>query len=295
MIGTHHEGDQQKRQKSRWRDCFRRMRHLLYFKLQAMTAQRIPAQARHALSVADDTRRLAKHLAATHSLSRSQAEAYIEGGYVRVNDTVIESPQHRVKGTERIVLDTQAKLTPNVPMTILWHKPAGIACEAPLDRDSKLIGAASRSGSDRSGIRFVQRHLKDQICATPLETGASGLVVLTQDFPVKRKLIQDRAVVEHEVIVEVQHNPKLEASEALLDKALRTLSRDYAKVTINKQTDTITGLRFAVKGYEAGQTAAACVRVGLEVEAMKRLRIGRMPLAGLDVGQWRFLMGYERF
>jgi len=28
---------------------------------------------------------------------------------------------------------------------------------------------------------------------------------------------------------------------------------------------------------------------------MRRIRVGRIPLAGLEVGQWRFLMGYEKF
>ncbi|MEO8599167.1 MAG: RNA-binding protein, partial [bacterium] len=34
---------------------------------------------------------------------------------------------------------------------------------------------------------------------------------------------------------------------------------------------------------------------GLTVEALRCIRIGRMPLAGLPVGQWRYLLGYERF
>jgi len=38
-----------------------------------------------------------------------------------------------------------------------------------------------------------------------------------------------------------------------------------------------------------------CDSVGLKIEAMKRLRVGRMPLSQLPVGQWRYLMPYERF
>lgn len=237
----------------------------------------------------NDTLRLAKHLAATHKLSRAQAEQYIEGGYVRVNGVVIERPQHRIKadGSELIELDSQAKLAPILPMTILWHKPPGILAQATADKACEGITLASRASTDRSGVRLLQRHLKEQICATPLETGASGLVVLTQDFPVKRKLIQDNALNEHEIIVDVAG----EVSE----QQFRALNRPPMKVAISKQTDKITGLRFAIKGYAPGSIAAQCQHVGLEIEAMRRIRVGRIVLSGLEVGQWRFLMGYERF
>lgn len=238
---------------------------------------------------AQDTLRLAKHLAATHNLSRAQAEQYIEGGYVRVNGVVIESPQHRVKGdsSERLELDSQAKLAPIVPMTILWHKPSGMPAQGTTDKACAGITLANRASIDRSGIRLLQRHLKEQVCVTPLETGASGLVVFTQDFPIKRKLIQDNAFVENEMIVDVAG----EVSE----QQLRGLNRPPMKVAMSKQTDKITGLRFAIKGYAAGSIAAQCQHVGLQIEAMRRIRVGRIPLAGLEVGQWRFLMGYERF
>jgi 23S rRNA pseudouridine2604 synthase len=38
-----------------------------------------------------------------------------------------------------------------------------------------------------------------------------------------------------------------------------------------------------------------CSALGLEILAIKRIRIGRLPLAGLPEGQWRYLMPYERF
>jgi 23S rRNA pseudouridine2604 synthase len=237
----------------------------------------------------NDSLRLAKHLAALHTLSRAQAEQYIEGGYVRVNGVVIESPQHRVKGdgSERIELDSQAKLAPILPMTILWHKPSGIPSESTTDKACEGITLASRASTDRSGIRLLQRHLKEQVCVTPLETGASGLVVFTQDFPIKRKLIQDNALNEHEIMVDV--------AGTVSEQQLRGLNRPPMKVAMSKQTDKITGLRFAIKGYAPGSIAAQCQHVGLEIEAMRRLRVGRIPLSGLEVGQWRFLMGYERF
>ena len=38
-----------------------------------------------------------------------------------------------------------------------------------------------------------------------------------------------------------------------------------------------------------------CEQVGLRVVALKRIRIGRLPMAGLPPGQWRYLQPGERF
>ena len=54
-------------------------------------------------------------------------------------------------------------------------------------------------------------------------------------------------------------------------------------------------LRFALKGIRAGQVAAMCAAVGLSLVSLRRIRIGRVPLARLPEGQWRYLQGWERF
>jgi 23S rRNA pseudouridine2604 synthase len=243
--------------------------------------------------------RLAKRLAEMLSCSRSQAEQYIAGGWVRVDGRVVESPQQRVTN-EKIELDRDASLLDSVPMTVLLHKPAGFDWGNELGRDRKpavaLLTEANRSRADKSGVRLLKRHLKDQESVTPLEFGASGLIVFTQDFPIKRKLWDDRATVENELVVNVTG----EVTDAALNALNRPLiinDRPFlsAKVSVTTQADTTTGLRFAVKGGEPGRIATACERVGLAVVAMKRIRVGRVPMAGLEPGQWRFLLAHERF
>jgi 23S rRNA pseudouridine2604 synthase len=54
-------------------------------------------------------------------------------------------------------------------------------------------------------------------------------------------------------------------------------------------------LRFALKGELPGQIAYFCESVGLRITAMKRLRIGRVAMSGLQVGHWRYLLPNERF
>jgi 23S rRNA pseudouridine2604 synthase len=243
--------------------------------------------------------RLAKRLAEMLPCSRSQAEQYIEGGWVRVNGRVVESPQERVTN-EKIELDRDASLLDSVPMTVLLHKPAGFDWSNELGQGRKpalaLLTEASRSRMDKSGVRLLKRHLKDHDSVTPLEFGASGLLVFTQDFSIHRRLWEDRATVENELVVDVAGT----VSEAALNALNRPVIVNdrvllSAKVSVTTQADKTTGLRFAVKGSEPGRIATACERVGLTVVAMKRIRVGRVPMAGLEPGQWRFLLAHERF
>ncbi len=54
-------------------------------------------------------------------------------------------------------------------------------------------------------------------------------------------------------------------------------------------------LRFALKGIDPSLLPWMCEQVGLAVVAIRRIRIGRLPLAGLPAGQWRSLLPHERF
>ena len=54
-------------------------------------------------------------------------------------------------------------------------------------------------------------------------------------------------------------------------------------------------LRFALKGVRPGQLQAMCAQVGLQVVSIRRLRIGRVSLAKMPVGAWRYLPVGERF
>ena len=130
----------------------------------------------------------------------------------------------------------------------------------------------------------------------PLEVGAGGLLVFTQDWRVARKLLEDAAVIEHELIVEVE-------GEVPADTLLRLnqgLSSDghplpRVKVSINSANEGKSKLRFAVKGTHPGLIAYLCERVGLKILSLKRIRVGRVLLTTLPIGQLRYLQPHERF
>lgn len=244
--------------------------------------------------------RLAKRLAEMLGCSRREAEQYIEGGWVSVDGVVVEEPQFRV-ADQPVVLSPDASLLATTAVTLLLHKPAGHEARARASGDpgiptaAQLLTAASQSPLDRSNIRPLKKHFSSVELATPLATAASGLVVFSQDWRVLRKLREDARLLEHEVVVEVSGQLTPGGLERL-NRIDHGLTYEGARLTPAKVSwQSEKRLRFALKGEVPGQIAHMCESVGLQVEAMKRLRVGRMALSQLAPGQWRYLMPYERF
>jgi 23S rRNA pseudouridine2604 synthase len=246
--------------------------------------------------------RLAKRLADMLACSRREAEQYIEGGFVTVDGVVVEEPQFRVQ-SESIVVSQGASLLALSPVTILLHKPAGYESrdaahasgDAGIPTAMQLLTAANQAPGDRSGIRPLKKHFSSAELLTPLATAASGLVVFSGDWRVVRKLREDARQLEHEVVVEVSGNILPGGLERLnrIDHGFSYQGALLPPAKVSWQSEK--RLRFALKGELPGQIAYLCESVGLQVTAMKRLRVGRMPLSQLPVGQWRYLMPYERF
>jgi 23S rRNA pseudouridine2604 synthase len=230
--------------------------------------------------------RLAKRVAALAACSRREAELLIESGAVQVDGVRSLLPQARVLPSQHVSIEAGARPAPIAPVTLLLHKPAGVSMEAA----AQLLIEQNLQPPASTGQRMptvLPRHLAGQRCVSPLEASASGLVVFTQVWGVARRLTEDASLIEHEVMVDV--------AGAVSDDALARLARPAVRVSINRQAEGRTGLRFALKGLQPEQIARLCEGAGLHVEAIKRIRIGRVPLAGLPPGQWRFALAHERF
>ena len=280
----------------------------------ARPAARLPAP-RPPAPQPDEGERLSKRVMQLKGCSRKEAEQYIEGGWVQVNGVVVEEPQHRVD-QQRITLDPNASLLDLAPVTLLLNKPAGhtdgleelpplrAGAPRPPARGRKgpppnarsLLTPAQHWQDDASGTRVLKRHFQHLEADVELETGASGLVVFTQDWRTTRKLSEDMALMEHEFVVEVHGEVAPDAlkpiTHALKDDRL---ALPQVKVSVNSSTPDKSRLRFAIKGSHPGLVAYLCEKAGLEIVAMRRIRIGRVALSDLPVGQWRYLGAHEKF
>lgn len=232
--------------------------------------------------------RLSKVVASRLSCSRSEAEQYITQGWVRVDGQVVEEPQVRVAATQQVAVDPQARLQPPVSATLLVHKPAGMA-EGPL---RALLGAAHRWAGDDSGVRRIKSHAVGLEALLALPPEASGLAVFSQDVRIVRKLVQDANTLEQELVAEVR-GTLAPHGLARLCKGLVFEGSALPPARVSWQSEA--RLRFALKGITPQWVPWMCAQVGLELIALKRIRIGRVPLAGLPPGQWRYLRPGDGF
>ena len=78
-----------------------------------------------------------------------------------------------------------------------------------------------------------------------------------------------------------------------LTRAAQAEARGGVQLRVSRQSER--RLRLAHKGLGAGRITALCLGAGLAPVLIRRLRIGRVPLAGLPPGQWRYLPAHHRF
>ena len=238
-----------------------------------------------------DPVRLAKRVADLARCSRAEAEQYIQGGWVTVDGQVVEAPQQLVS-SETVEIDPDANLQASEPATILLHKPPGLDAIAGRKPAAALVTSATRWLDDPSGIRPLQRHFLRLTPLVPLDPEASGLMVLTQDDRVWRRLTEDGDRIEQEFIVEVAGDIAPYGLRRL-NHGLGYHGRQLPPCKVSWQNEI--RLRFAIKAAQPGQLRDMCAQVGLDVVAIRRIRIGRIPLGKLPVGHWRYLPAGERF
>ncbi len=269
--------------------------------------------------------RLSKRIMQLRDCSRREAEQYIEAGFVCVDGVVVQEPSCRVT-TQTVAVDAHASLLNLMSVTLILNKPVGwtdglepLPLKKPVARSMAAgqAGASDRSMAraprgpqnvrtlltpeqhskhDHSGVRFLKSHLAKLDASVPLEYEASGLVAFTQDFRVQRKLMEDMAFIEQELIIDVRGEVLPDAlrpiERAMRDERLRL--PDF-KISVGSANPERSKLRLAVKGSHLGLALYLCELAGLEILALRRIRLGRVSLGDLEEGTWRYLAEGERF
>jgi 23S rRNA pseudouridine2604 synthase len=240
--------------------------------------------------------RLAKRLAEQEQCSRREAELHITAGNVQVDGKVVQLPETRVRPEQQVTLRSGAQPEAVPPVTLLMNKPAGYTQGRPYGRvrsAHSLLGDASMAQVDTPmPLLVLAQHFKNLESFLPLPLPASGLIVYTQDKRVARKLGEEGMWLEQECIVGVEgqiHEDGLE----LMKAGLPIGKRQLPPCRVSWQNEN--HLRFALKGIAPDEIDAMCTEVGLRVVSLRRLRIGRLSLAKVPEGQWRYLMPWERF
>jgi 23S rRNA pseudouridine2604 synthase len=159
-----------------------------------------------------------------------------------------------------------------------------------------LIKAENRWADDPSPETFHPTQLRSLVPAGRLDIDSVGLLILTQDGRVAKTLIGEDTVIEKEYLVRVQYTKPGTLPEADLKKLCFGLWMDgKALLPAKVRWQNEDQLSFTLKEGKKRQIRRMCDMVGLKVLGLKRVRIGKVKLGDLPVGQWRYLRPEEQF
>ncbi|HTJ92938.1 MAG TPA: pseudouridine synthase, partial [Pararobbsia sp.] len=248
--------------------------------------------------------RLSKRMSELGLCSRREADEWIEKGWVLVDGQRIDTLGTKVRPDQQIEIVATARMQQANLVTILIHKPVGYVSGQPEDDylpAAALITAETQWADDESGIRFQPVHLRSLAPAGRLDIDSTGLLVMTQDGRVARQLIGADSDVDKEYLVRVSFNgiekdvrAAFPADRlALLCHGLSLDDQPLRPAQVEWQNPE--QLRFVLREGKKRQIRRMCELVGLEVEGLKRIRIGNVMLGNLPQGQWRYLRPGETF
>jgi 23S rRNA pseudouridine2604 synthase len=230
--------------------------------------------------------------------SRREADEWIEAGWVRVDGRLAVLGQ-RAHADAVITIDPRARAEQARRVTILLHKPMGFVsgqAEDGHEPASVLVTRANRWEGDTSGIEFQGGHLRHLAPAGRLDIDSTGLLVLTQDGRIAKRLIGDETRVEKEYLVRVAYTQPGRLPDEELERLRHGLWLDEVQLRparVSWQNED--QLRFVLREGRKRQIRRMCELVGLQVLGLKRVRIGSVVLGPLPPGQWRYLRDDEKF
>jgi 23S rRNA pseudouridine2604 synthase len=239
--------------------------------------------------------RLSKIMAARGMCSRREADRYIERGLVLVGGQVVSELGTKVSPDAHIELAEAGQKRQSAQATFLLNKPIGYVSGSPEDGHrpaADLISAQTRWKGDRSPRKFNPSQMKGLAPAGRLDIDSNGLLVLTQDGRIARRIIGEDSDVDKEYLVRVTGRLSKEGLD-LLNLGLELDGKPLKPAKVSWQNKD--QLRFVLHEGKKRQIRRMCELVGLKVIGLKRIRIGNIVLGNLPNGQWRYLREDESF
>jgi 23S rRNA pseudouridine2604 synthase len=263
-----------------------------------------PAAARQQLV------RLNKLLASQGWCSRRDADGYIRSGWVRVNGVIRDALGSKVPEDSEIELHPAARRRiASRQTTVILHKPLGIvSCQPERPDQTPAIRLLTHENLHRSdGFRRRQdpHQLPKMAVAGRLDVNSTGLLLFTQCGVTARRLLS--GTIEKEYLVRLAEplpcggggdNNSTDSGRAAeelvsrLEQGVESGGDFLEAVSVSIQNEN--QLKFTLTAGKHHHLRRMCEAVGLEVTALKRVRIGPIELGDLPPGQWRYLKPHEK-
>ena len=246
-----------------------------------------------------DLLRLSKRMSELGLCSRREADEWIARGWVRVDGQVVSELGSKVTPGQKVTVERQAAAEQSKRVTVLINKPMGYVSGQAEDGYTPaiaLIKAENRWPDDPSPEQFHPTQLRSLVPAGRLDIDSVGLLILTQDGRVAKTLIGQDTAIEKEYLVRVQYTKPGTLPESELKKLCFGLWMDgKALLPAKVRWQNEDQLSFTLREGKKRQIRRMCDMVGLKVLGLKRVRIGKVKLGDLPVGQWRYLRPDEQF
>lgn len=238
--------------------------------------------------------RLSKLMSERGLCSRREADEFISQGLVRVNGEIVSELGVKVLPDVSITLEAEAMRSQKNLVTIIMNKPIGYVSAQPepgsgYEPAIRLVNDRNQFGMQK---RILQRgDLQGIAVVGRLDIDSQGLLIFTQDGRLAKKIIGENSDIEKEYIVRVSYmgpEKTLPADKLKLLNFGLSIDGEKLKPAIVEWIND-DQLRFILKEGKKRQIRKMCEQVGLQVNGLKRVRVGKLTLGKIPEGQWRFL------
>lgn len=229
--------------------------------------------------------------------SRREADDFIARGQVFVNGVRVSELGTKVPVTAHVTLDPEAMREKKSLVTIILNKPVGYVSAQPEKNYRPAVQLITnenqwQQNEDQRLIRLQDSMFDGLAVAGRLDIDSQGLLIFTQDGAIAKKIIGENSNVEKEYIVRVRGRAQDGDLEYLSTGQMIMDGKRLKKATVEWINED--QLRFVLQEGKKRQVRRMCEEIGLEVLALKRVRVGNLRLGPLPEGQWRFLKSSEK-
>jgi len=230
--------------------------------------------------------RLQKLLSRAGVGSRRACEEMILEGRISVNGIIVSSLPVMVDPEEdKVFLDgRRVRLLPEEKIYLMMNKPKGVLCTVKDDRGRGTIMDLFPPGSLRQRVFPVGR----------LDKESQGLLILTNDGVLTKKLTNPRYEIEKSYMVEVNGPVDGKVVEQLLHGVWLSEGKAKAsRVKIVQRGHNQSILEVTLREGKNRQIFRMFAKLGLSVKKLVRVRMGSLVLKGISIGRTRRLTAGE--
>lgn len=214
--------------------------------------------------------------------SRRKAEALIEAGRVTVNGGTAPLGLS-VSGEEEISLDGRPVKLPSAHSYLALNKPAGY-----------LTTLKDEPDKNRPTVADLMPEVPGLVPAGRLDAETTGLLIFTNDGPLAHRITHPSSEIEKEYVLTLRNPVPPDALKALAaGPDLEDGPMTPPIISKPKLARPGTTLHLTIHEGRNRIIRRACAAVGLDLLALRRVRVGPVRLGDLPEGEHRPLTREE--